>query len=192
MVVRKFVLSLLLMGFMSGMLVAQESYAGKGLLRMQGTLAPAFQPKLNLLNFYLHGDLEYFVSDKISIRSDSYYLLGSQQKPELFDQKFMNFFGAVLHFPYKRLDPFVGFEPGIAFSSVHYTSAEGQQQTSELVASPLISPVAGVNLYVGKYIHFFAMLRYIYGRHLSDAPKAVTLSEINGSFGLGWNFQTRK
>lgn len=167
---------------------AEKPYAGKGILRMQGTLTPAFQTQQKLLSFYLSGDMEYYVSNKISIRADSYYLLGSQQNPELFDQKFMTFFGAMYHFPFKRVDPFIGFQPGIALSSVNYDLPEGGTATSELSLSPLMSPVAGVNLYVGKFIHFFAMLRYAYGRHMSDAPEIISLSEINGSFGLGWNF----
>lgn len=192
MVVRKNLLSILGILLCCGTLLAQKPYAGKGLLRMQGTIAPAYQTKLKLLNFYLHGDLEYYIEDKISIRADSYYFLGSQKKPQLFNQKIMSFFGALYHFPTKRLDPFIGFQPGIALSSVYYTNAEGNRTLSDMAFSPLISPVVGVNLYVGKVIHFFAVVRYIYGRHMSDAPAAISLSEINGSFGLGFNFNTKK
>ncbi|MEX0811692.1 MAG: hypothetical protein WD048_05710 [Chitinophagales bacterium] len=191
MVVRKSLLTGIVILLCAGIAFAQEPYAGKGLLRMQGTLAPAYQPGLKVTNFYLHGDLEYYVEDKISIRADSYIFLGSQQKPAIFDQKIMSFFGAMYHFPHKRIDPFVGIQPGIAISSVNYTSPEGNNTTSDMAISPLISPIAGVNLYVGKVIHFFAVVRYMYGRHMSDAPEAVSMSEINGSFGLGFNFGRR-
>lgn len=190
MVVLKTILTGILLMITSGICLAQKPYAEKGLLRLQGTLSPAVQPGSKLIHFYLHGDLEYYVENRISIRADSYVLLGSQQKPELFDQKYMSFFGAIFHFPFKRLDPFIGFQPGIAVSSVNYDLPEGGSATSDLTFSPLISPIAGVNLYVGKVIHFFAVVRYVYGRHMSNAPEIISLSEITGSFGLGWNFNT--
>jgi hypothetical protein len=52
---------------------AQESIIKEGLLRAQLTISPSTLLSDNESYFYLHGNLEGYISDKISISGEGYY-----------------------------------------------------------------------------------------------------------------------
>jgi hypothetical protein len=58
--------------------------------------------------------------------------------------------------------------------------------------NPLISTAFGFNFYFQRWFHLFGEVRYISGKHLSDATTPLSLNELRFSFGLGWNINLIK
>ena len=162
-------------------------YVHKGLLRAQATISPGFMFNEGITNIYIHGDLEYYVEDNISVRGDSYYYLNTIDDKKPFMVIHSTFLGAVYHFPTaSSLDPYIGIQPGIAYSQAN---TQLLIYDNKVTANPLISSVAGVNYYASRIFHLFLSVRYVSGKHLSDAPSPLSLNEIKLSFGLGWNIR---
>jgi len=169
-------------------------YIHKGLLRAQATISPGFMFNEGVTNIYIHGDLEYYVEDNISVRGDSYYYLNTIDDKKPFMVNHSIFFGAVYHFPTaSSLDPYIGIQPGIAYSKANTQlliyEYSAKLYLNRATANPLISSVAGVNYYASKIFHLFMSVRYVSGKHLSDAPSPLSLNEVKISFGLGWNIR---
>ena len=166
----------------------------KGILRTQGTISSGLMPKNNLVNIYLSGDLEYYISESISIRSDAYYFLSTMQGPSIFSKNHSSSTGALFHFvKNKNFDPYIGIQPGIAFSGLNCSSSENNTYACYTSFNPLLSTIAGFNYYAPTLFHLFMNIRYVNGKHLSEAPSGpVSLNEVKISFGLGWNFRVKK
>jgi len=160
------------------------SFPRAQMLRMQATISPGFMVKPSISNIYLHGDIEYYLEENISLRSDIYYFLNTvnNYKPFKFNQSL--FTGVVYHFRSQaQFDPYLGVQPGIAFT---------QTKKYELLTNEIInSKTGGFNYYAAKYFHLFISARYIHGEHLSDLSP-IQLDEFRISFGLGWNFRLKK
>lgn len=170
----------------------REPIARKGVLRAQGTISPAVMLQSGALNIYLHGDAEYHLSDRISVKGDIYYFLGTQGE-DLLKQHHGIFFGAQYHFPLGNFVPFVGMQPGASYVETHETvssfdDAEQSKVTSTSVA-PLLSFATGFNWYIWKFIHFTGQVRYVHGNHARRTGN-LPLDELRFSIGLGWNVNT--
>ena len=169
---------------------AQTDFPLKGFLRTQGTISPGFSLSENGSNIYLHGDLEFYPENHISVRGESYFLVGGSNSKNGI-REFTNYFGAVYHFiGNKKFDPYVGFQPGVAIRhyEIYCVDITGVDCPTGYTISPQMSLITGINFYLNKYLHFFGMMRYINGRDASfsfDYP----MNEIRFSAGLGWNLR---
>ncbi len=184
----------------------KKQYIHKGLLRAMATITPGIMLKANsATTISLHGNLEYYVADNISLRGDSYfYLQGNDLSGnDPFEFNHSLFAGASYHFKTKnRFDPYLFFEPGAsytrdnAYEICNNASAAGINvaycKRSEQTINPLISAGLGFNMYFQKWFHIFGEARYIGGKYLSDAPTPTSLSELRFSFGLGFNLSVFK
>jgi hypothetical protein len=189
--------SLLLCLLVAGHVQAQqrtdrETISRKGLLRAQGTISPAVMLHSGALNIYLHGDAEYHLSDRISVKGDGYYFLGTQGE-DLLQQHHGIFFGAQYHFPLGNFVPFVGMQPGASYVETHETvqsfdEIEQSHGTSTGIV-PLLSFTTGFNWYVWRFIHFTGQVRYVHGKHAMTTGK-LPLDELRFAIGLGWNVNT--
>ena len=178
-----------------------KQFIHKGLMRAQGTISPGIMLKENITTISLHGTLEYYIADNISIRGDSYYFLKDNNT---YDPSFAynnsTFAGASYHFKTKNhFDPYFAFEPGIAIAQSMYNYAHIHNIPSDTpptyfsrAINPLISSAIGFNFYFQKIFHLFGEARYICGKHLSDAPTPLSLNELRFSFGLGINISVIK
>ena len=176
---------------------SSKQYIHKKLLRSCGGISPGIMTKQKITNIYLVGNLEFYVNRKISLRGESYYFIHTIDDTALFAFNHKTFAGAIYHFPTKNhLDPYVGISPGIAITKSKYggycppgtNCIQGfvGPTYSKVAANPLMSADFGINYYFQRWFHFYADVRYNYGKHLSDAPPE-SLSEFNFTFGLGWN-----
>ena len=180
---------LVLFGFMSLHTLAQESIVKEGLLRTQLTLSPSKMLNDNLSYFYLHGNLEGYVSDKISISGEGYLFLGRTSfyaDIQSFKHNHSVFFGANYHFIKNNHDVYLGIQPGVAYTQVKMLRGMNEQYTS---TNPLFSSVVGYNYYINNIFHFFVQTRLILGKHLANDAKS--LNEIRFSAGLGFNLNTK-
>jgi len=183
---RAFVLFLLFC-FVTGN--AQDIIPRKGLIKGMATISPAKMFGYNESYFYLHGNLEGYLSDKVSVSGDAYMFLGEQTKsPEGF--KYINnvFFGLNYHFVKGNGDLYLGVQPGVCIAQLKTESPKVIE--AHVGTSPVFSSILGYNYFVGKYFNFFLQARYIAGSHNYDLHKS--LSEIRFSAGLGFNINTIK
>lgn len=194
-----FALLALILLYTSDCFSQEESkrYVRKGLIRDQGTIAPGLLLKDNLSTISLYGTLEYYVADNVSVRGNGYY--GMQiDKPNFDKTPYLSsnhqlYAGISYHFTTKgHLDPYLGFEPGVAFSQSVIGKTDEETFVSNTSANPLLSPVIGFNFYFQRVFHLFCEARYIQGKHLSNAPTSLSLNELRFAFGLGLNLNLLK
>jgi hypothetical protein len=175
--------------FISIVSFAQESIIKEGLLRTQLTISPSTLLSGNESYFYLHGNLEGYISDKISISGEGYYLLGnigiSKSSILPLSRNHTIFFGANYHFTKDNHDLYIGIQPGVAFTNTNF-ALTGNENPS---LNPLFSSVVGYNFYVNSVFHFFVQTRLILGEHLTNDVKS--LNEMRFSAGLGFNLNTK-
>ncbi len=167
--------------------LAQNDFIQPGLLQAAATISPAFMLSHPIENIYLHGNLEYYPENRISIRGDTYWYLGAQQKPQLMKQFSILAFGAAYHFPKNNFDFFLGLQPALA--AVQPDLLTLQNENYSLKFSPCITAVTGVTYYVYDYFNFFLNLRMVQANYHGYEP--LHLDEIILSAGLGFNIHTQ-
>lgn len=173
-----------------------EDIIRKGLVRAQGTISPGWTIANGTTNLYLQGDLEYYLENRVSLKGDISYFIGSVGSKEM-KQNHSLFFGAQYHFPYKRFDPYVGLHPGaslIQMRNMEMPNAELAETITEsqMKIAPAVSVSTGFNYYVWRYIHFMANVKYVHATHTTEWGATTALDEFRISFGLGWNVNLRK
>ena len=169
-------LLLLLLAGTTGPALAAPLGPQPGLIRMHGTIAPGFQP--DRLNIYLNGATDIYISEHVSLRGDVYYFVGEQQERSTLVANHGFVAGISYHFLRSRWDPFLSFQPGLAWVQAKGGTAR---------VAPLMSVAGGCNFYVHDFFHFFGEVRQVVGQHLAEGPP-VSLTEQRVSFGLGINF----
>lgn len=187
---------------------AQEEktqYIRKGLIRSMATISPGMMLRPKATTISLHGNLEYYISDNVSLRGDTYYYIQGKYNnglaPFIFNHS--TFSGASYHFKTKNhFNPYLALEPGVSITQPYFYTCRKSlfvcdeeniiANESNVTANPLISGAIGFNFYFQKWFHLFGEARYISGKHLSDAPAPLSLNELRFSFGLGFNLNLLK
>jgi hypothetical protein len=187
----------------SSFLFAQQQdgqFIHKHLVRADASIVSGYIFKDNLKNVHLNGNLEYYMDNKISIRGDANYLLGSNGWTE--DSMHLKdnisiMLGSAFHFhTNNHFDPYFILQPGIAYTSSYYDAFPGRSSEDPSAKriynyrgslSPLASMGFGFNYYFQRFAHLFFETRYVHGQHLSEAPSPVSLQELRVTFGLGFN-----
>lgn len=160
-----------------------------GLFRAQLTLSVSNMLSENQSSFYLHGNLEGYASERLSLSGEGYHYLGGlSSKSQLFKTYESFFFGASWHFTKGNHDLYIGLQPGIAIAQL--SESENFNNPTHLGTSPLFSSVVGYNFFVNKIFHFFIQTRIVEGQHLYDVRK--NLNELRISGGLGFNINSTK
>lgn len=166
----------------------EKSVIRKGLLSVQATLSPAYMFAGKESYFYLHGGIEGFVSDKVSLTGEGFYHLGSGADVDLYDFNHSVFFGASRHFSKNNHDLYVGLQPGIAFTRLN--AAASHTTAAHTGINPMVSPVVGYSFYLNNFFHFFVQTRFVFGQHNTDVHQDMT--EFRFSAGLGFNLNAMK
>ena len=165
----------------------QQRFVHKNMVRFTGTFAFGF--KLGeFTHTYLQGNLGYFTSDDVEVRGDIFYLVGTLQDSAAFSVNNQLFFGPMWHIETTtNIDPYIGFQPGIAYArSTRIVLSENKVTTTPVSTDPTFSLVGGVSYYGEKFFHMFAEARYVRGTHLGGGTP-VYLDELRISVGLGFN-----
>ncbi len=182
-----------------------KQFIRKGLIRSQATICPGIMLKENISTISLHGTLEYYVADNVSLRGDTYFYLQGKDAygNNPFQINHATFSGLSYHFRTKsHFDPYFTIAPGVTVTQDNSFEAclnsLGPNVTvsfckqTEKSVNPLLSAGFGFNYYFQKWFHLFGEARYIGGKYLSDAPAPLSLSELRFSFGLGFNLNLLK
>ena len=159
----------------------------KGLLRAQLTISPAVSMNKNPSYFFLHGNMEAYVSSRLSFIGEGYYSLGSMSPAEnAFAYHHSLFFGASRHLTLINMDAYFGLQPGLSISKLNPNAG----QISPVEVNPLISPVIGFHFFINRFMHIFSQTRYVFGQQTFGPTKI--LAEVRMSAGLGFNLNAIK
>jgi hypothetical protein len=197
----RFFLFLFLLFFVADINAQKDSaYQYPGILKATATITPGFLLNKNQTNIYINGELEYFADDKISIRGDGFWMVGTQQKNALLQQNSSVFFGALYHFHKNRFDYFIGLQPGLSITKPT-EATQSLNQPPVLVNAktdydykllPNFSPITGITFYVSDYFNFFLNVRYVYARYFGYQSSSLNIDEFRVSAGLGFQIHTKK
>jgi hypothetical protein len=171
-----------------------EQYIQKHLVRADASIVSGYMFNDNIKNVHLNGNLEYYLDNKVSIRGDANYMLGSSgisnDSIGLKDNVSV-MLGAAFHIHTNgHFDPYFILQPGIAYASSYRQNYSGEFTGKNFypgVMSPIGSAGLGFNYYFQRFAHFFMETRYMYGQHVSNAPSPLSLQELRITFGLGFN-----
>ncbi len=196
---------ILILGYVCSLSVVfaqQENtqFIHKHLVRADASIVAGYLFKENINNVHINGSAEYYLDNKISIRGSASYLLGSSgfTKDSMGLKDFHSIYlGMVYHFTTKgHFDPYLILQPGLAYTSSYQVHnwvpvQLKDEQISHTYYPGTLSPLAtagvGFNYYFQRFAHLFVETRYVYGRHLSQAPSPISLQELRVTFGLGFN-----
>lgn len=179
------------------MIPESKQYIHKNLLRSTLTYDLGYMPKIKFATVYLQGNIEYYLDKKISLRGDNFINVASRDLGNS-GMKLKNHqlsSGIVYHFTTNsRFDPFIGVQPGIAFTKYYRSFSEledpgphNHNYVDRYSFNPIITPLLGFNLYGDRYFHLFVVGRYVYGQYTNLTARPASLSEFRISFGLGFN-----
>ncbi|MCE3294961.1 MAG: hypothetical protein K0R65_675 [Crocinitomicaceae bacterium] len=183
---KKLILFFCLTGFSA--LAQEESLIRAGLIKATLTISPSKSLSSPNSYFYLHGILEGYLSESVSVSGEGYFYQGmiKGNKSE-FAYNHSLFFGLSRHFTKNNLDFYIGMQPGVSFTQLASDSLILKAKTS---VNPSVSAIAGLNYFVGKYIHFFIQSRLVLAEHQTDLPRNI--SDLRFSAGLGFNINALK
>jgi hypothetical protein len=185
--------------FSSVVFAQQENtqFIHKHLVRSDASIVAGYMFKEDLSNVHMDGSLEYYIDNKVSIRGSATYMLGSSglTKDSMGLKDFHTIMlGGAYHFKTgNHLDPYFILQPGLAYTSSYKATYKiSPEDNTPLqhyrgVLSPVGTAGLGFNYYFQRFAHLYVETRYVYGRHLSDAPKSISLEELRVTFGLGFN-----
>lgn len=163
---------------------------GKRKIKAALSFSPGFITE-NTKTIQLHGYLGFRPkTGRIELRGDGFYFLDSFGDRTRFTINHQLYAGAFYRFSDQRFQPYVGFQPGIAYSQSSEFGALNDE-TNEVEFKKTINPVGsvagGIDFFSEKLFFLFVETRYIYGKHKADSYP-VFLDEFRISFGLGFHF----
>lgn len=176
----------------SHMSLAQADFQKDGLLHGSGAISLGLM-RDGVQNVYVSGYLEYFPEERVSLRGDGYYFVDGISEFKPLDMNHQVYAGALFHLPSEKIDPYIGFQPGIAISrrTDSIVDISGDLIPSTQSFNPLTSAVVGFNYWGGKHFSLFAEVRFTRGIHLANSwPKY--LDELKFSFGLAFQIAANK
>ncbi len=193
---------IILLVCLSGVMIAQQEntqFIHKHLVRADASIVAGFLFKENISNVHINGNAEYYMDHKVSIRGSASYMIGSDGLTA--DSMGLKDFHSILlggayHFTTKGyFDPYFIIQPGLSYTSSFKELADPTASASDSpkrkkydgVVSPIATAGLGFNFYFQRFAHLFFETRYVYGRHLSEAPSPISLQEMRVTFGLGFN-----
>jgi hypothetical protein len=167
----------------------EQEIIRKGLLRAQLTYSPSYMFADKNTYFYLHGNIEAYLTNTISVSGEGFYFLGKQSAKDS-DIAFNHtlFYGFNKHFVKGNNDFYVGIQPG--FSIMKLNPPIFAWQSPKVGVNPVFSAIVGYNFYINKVFHFFLQSRIVAGENHTYQYKNIT--EFRFSAGLGFNLNALK
>lgn len=173
-------------------------YRRPGTLEASATYSPSTLLSRKSSHYYVSGYAEYHFDRRVSLRSDSYYYLNSNNEFPFIENAIRSYFGILYHLnddQFSNFDVSVGFQPGVAIMSTT-NNTDGLQtlvaiEPSRVVVSPSFALSLGAKFYVWKFFNFFANVYYL-NSSMGGIPEGpFNTDEIVVSAGLGFQVQTK-
>ncbi len=177
----------LIIGLSAINVTAQESAPDKIKIKSALSFSPGFLTE-NTRTIQLHGYLGLRPKEgRIELRGDGFYYLNAFGDRPRFTINHQLYAGAFYRFSDAQLQPYVGFQPGVAYAqSSEYGRLDEVTNTVTYKKSinPVGSVATGLDFFGEKLFFMFVETRYIFGKHKSDTYP-IFLDEWRFSFGLG-------
>jgi hypothetical protein len=166
----------------------EKSVIRAGLIKTTMTISPSKSLSSKNSYFYLHGLLEGYLNEKISVSGDGYFYQGMINEGRSdFKYNHSLFFGFARHFTKNNLDFYLEGQPGVMITKIN-PPYDNIWDNTKTAVNPAFSASMGINYYVGKYMHLFAQTRLVLAEHTTDYPRNI--SDLRFSAGLGFNINT--
>ena len=160
----------------------------KGCLRFQGNLAPGYLFWQKDVTAYVNGDVDYFIDDRTAVFGSLWASFNMGNDPKGLFANHALFSGVNYHFlKPQRIDPYVGFTPGLGLVRAGYLDTTGRYQKTNFTPIPLISASIGFNYYLGFIFNFFVKAQFTAGQIFSTLPVEKRVDELKITIGLGYN-----
>lgn len=145
----------------------------------------------NTQEYFFQGALGFKPKNsKIELRGDLFYFMTAKGDRPRFQMNHQLFAGAAYRFSVKLLQPYVGLQPGIAYSQSSEYGALNET-TGEIEYEQTINPIgsvfAGIEIFNERLFYGLIETRYVAGKHMSNSYP-IFLDEFRISFGLGIHF----
>lgn len=160
-----------------------------GLIKVAGNIGPGFLLKPSFTALYVSCDAEGYLNKRVSIRGDLSFYVGSPQRINHLAHNHSLFFGMSYHLPFKKLDPFIGLQPGVSIVQGYKDDGVTLATTN---AVPVISAITGFHYYIGRFFHFYAAVRFVAGNYFREASTPIGMTEFRVMVGLGFNINVVK
>jgi hypothetical protein len=178
----------------------------QGLLRTQLTITPSWDVKGSFgnnsgeiaggrTNIYLHGTLEFYFTERISLRGDAYYFVNKDKDPGGLKHNHSLQVATSYHLRKGMgVDPYIGLCGGISLVQIQpmdFTRGDGIMITGYQVPAhiePVWAPRVGINFFGERVFHFFVEAQYLMGNYRPPIGPILSLNEVRVSVGLGWNW----
>ena len=175
---------LFLMIFQSLVIQAQDFSISerKGTLKATGSFYPSKRFDAQVVEYFVGGNAEYFISNNYSFRGDIYGLVGQMKMASdaNLNTSYILNYGFNKHFVKNRFNSFLGVFTGMTCFKKSFL---------ELQYVPNVGLTIGTQFYFYDYFHFFAETRYIH--HRSPYSNG-NIDEISFSAGLGFQLPVKK
>lgn len=179
---------------LSAQIADDESFVQPGLMKAFGCFAFDYRPHQNTWDYRLHGFLEYYLEKKISVMGEVYHYLDSNKDFPVIHKNFSVGTGLGYHWSRKRVNPYVFMMAIGNFYESQIQTDSGEvirDQMTPNSGNPGLALGGGISLYVWKYFHFFAQIRY-HHTFIYSAIQIKNMDAFSVSYGLGFNFHTKK
>lgn len=164
-----------------------QDFIKKGLLRASATLSTGYMPAYNVENLYIELNGDYFIQDRISMRTDLYALTHYQWFDTYLHHGFNAFAGAAFHFPYYHWDTYLLLQPGLAVAKPY--DAVDPAAPAHHTLEPMVNAGAGLTFYFSRSLHAYVTASYAYGNYHGASP-AFRMDEVRAMAGIGFNVYT--
>lgn len=151
-----------------------------GLIKIGLDASPGFMAN-SAIAAYVSGGLEVYLSRRVSFRGDISFYLPTPQSYNIVAHNHSLFWGLNYHMPYKKLDFLIGLQPGL--SIVQGFKNDGNFTTVQAI--PVISALAGCQIYATRFFHFFVLGRFVAGTYFSNAEQSLNMTEFRLMVGIG-------
>lgn len=194
----KTIKSILFLLLLSIFVSANDSLILKNQIRTTLTIAAGYIKPIQSSTAHLQGNIEYYLTEQISIRGEIFYNTGLLKNESIINFKHSLATGCLYHFRKKsNFDPYVGIMPGLIYAHLGMDYIyEVWGSNGNIIAyyyykdlpalNPALSIPFGFNFYFEKWFHLFVNGNYTIAKH-NNIATSQWLNEIAVSFGLGFN-----
>lgn len=174
--------------FVVSVVLAKMPFVERGLFRMQSTLLNQMDVNEKLLSVLWYGDMEFYLKKYFSLRADMSFFKHKQPDIGSFVENHFVTAGVNFHHAIGNIDPFFGFHSGVSLSKFHYQLSDVSSESAYML-NPVYCFMSGINVFVGKTLHLFGLLRYSFVENISGITGVNNFNDLSLTMGLGWNFK---
>lgn len=153
-------------------------------------LTQSYMIKHTVRNLYLDGMLEYGSEKSVSWRGSCFFYLDSRETVSYFKSDVLVCVGPIYHFPLKSGGFFLGFQPGIDFSTPN--SQKELRMDYPIKASPVLLANGGYRFLFSRLCHFQLELGYLFSYYRGTQQASFNQHAFFISGGLGFQIKIKK